>query len=411
MMLKVFTRSTQNDFHELKRRLGWLLHGLTLGKILNAGVAFCEYALRRKRMHALPIVVKIDISPLCNLRCTVCVHAHPDGDPVLEQIKFDRSMILPLEKYREIIDQIRGKTMAVSLFWFGDPLMHPDLESMCRYACNAGLNVHINTNFSFDLSDERIESLMTCGISHFTVCIDGLTDDTYAKTRVGGRINLVKSNLERLCAYKKRMKLKTPIIEAQYIKFPHNVHQLSKARAWLSEIGVDRMVDFWGNLHNYTADRPDNVRVTGPRGFSFLPLCHWMYMFMVINFNGDVYPCCRWRVDEPFRTDTRRNAHVMGNVFETNVREVWNNRQYRKAREMSSKTAHIVSKEEYDSHFCTSCPNLFETDWRNNHRMAPDWIFDDIFEMTENRPVRRPENEAVKRRKQRLLSQAANKKN
>lgn len=50
----------------------------------------------------------------------------------------------------------------------GDPLVHPDLDRMCRIAHDAGVNSHINTNFSFPLSDARIDSIVASGLTRGT---------------------------------------------------------------------------------------------------------------------------------------------------------------------------------------------------------------------------------------------------
>ena len=78
--------------------------------------------------------------------------------------------------------------MAVSMYYLGDPLMHPDLDEMCRITSNGGLNAHISSNFSFSLTDERLRSLVLSGLTHLTVCVDGFSHETYSRTRVGGRL-------------------------------------------------------------------------------------------------------------------------------------------------------------------------------------------------------------------------------
>jgi len=391
-----------NSFHQFKRRLGWFLSGITIRKASNFLITLFQYALRNERMLSIPTFVKIDVSPLCNLHCTICVHAHADGYPGLEKQHYDHTMKMSLERYKRIIDQIKGKSFTVSPYNLGDPLMHPDIDEMCSYARQAGLNVHISTNFSFSLSDERIRSIALSGITHFTVCIDGMTQDTYSKTRVGGRIDLVKSNLERLCAFKKKHGLKYPIIEAQYLKFSHNIHQLSEAKEWLEKIGVDKMVDFYGTLHNYTVDIPGNYNIFKPKKKSFFPLCYWPYFFMVINYNGDVVPCCWFRMYAHNSSDLKDKSTVFGNVFETDIRKLWNSEHYKTARRLVSNPEIAVKSDSYKEHYCYNCPLIFETDWRKNHRIAPEWEFDEIYKMINGRPVRRPDEEAMELKKQRM---------
>src|SRR5205085_1410671 len=159
-----------------------------------------HYALGTEGVAAWPTVLKIDISPVCNLRCTVCVHAAPNGDTDLERQEFHGRQRMSVADFRRIIAEVAGRTSAVSLYYLGDPLVHPDLDEMCGIARDAGMNVHISTNFSFKLTDERLARMARSGLTHLTVCVDGLRQESYERTRVGGRIDLVLSNLRRICA-------------------------------------------------------------------------------------------------------------------------------------------------------------------------------------------------------------------
>ncbi|MFC1538120.1 SPASM domain-containing protein [Candidatus Latescibacterota bacterium] len=401
-MLKSVTIDYLNAADQLKRRLKWFLRGLTFRKAANLISALLQYALKSKRLISMPIIVKIDVSPLCNLHCTICVHAKPNGDERLEKQHFDSTMKMSFEQYKTIIDQIKSTATAVSPYNLGDPLMHPDIERMCRYASDNGLNVHINTNFSFNLSDERIKSLATCGITHFTVCIDGMSQENYSKTRVGGKFEFVKSNLARLCAYKKKHGLRYPVIEAQYLKFPHNLDQLSEARQWLMEIGVDRMVDFYGTLHNYTVDYPGNYTIAGPKKKKSFPLCYWPYFFMVINYNGDVVPCCWFRIYAHCSSDPEDKSTVIGNVFKKSVREIWNSERFKIARQMVSNPETAAEYCECTEYYCDDCPVIFESDWRKNHRIAPEWYFEDLYSMKNGNPVRRSNEDSAELHQKRL---------
>jgi MoaA/NifB/PqqE/SkfB family radical SAM enzyme len=169
------TSDSIRAFRNIKRRQGWLLENLTPGKLLNLFIAGIQFLLKREVMRAWPVIVKVDISPLCNLQCTVCVHAHPasSGSEELKGQHFRADQKMSLAQFKRITDEVSGKSMAISLYYLGDPLVHPDLDAMCRIARDAKLNSHVSTNFSFNLSDERIRNIVQSGLTHLTVCVDG----------------------------------------------------------------------------------------------------------------------------------------------------------------------------------------------------------------------------------------------
>lgn len=374
------------------RRRHWLFSRLRPGQLWNYVLGGVAFVLKRETTPAWPAVVKIDISPVCNLRCTVCVHADPNGMPMIEQQEFLPSHRMTVEQFRRIIDELRGKTATVSLYTWGDPLTHPDLDEMCRIAHDAGLQVHISTNFSFKLRDERIRSLVESGLTHLTVCVDGLSQEKYEKTRVGGRIDWVLDNLRRTMETRRALGRELPKVEVQYIKFQHNLDEVEAARKLTEELGIEQFADFWGALHNYADREPVSYETIAPRANRRLPQCYWPHFSMVIKWNGDVIPCCEHRMAAQHMKGG--DARVFGNVFRTSVREVWNGEEYRKARRIVSDPEITTTQPELKKHFCDGCFVIFETTLPKNGRWGNTHRWEDVFTLDERgRPVRRPREE------------------
>ena len=254
--------------------------------------------------------------------------------PTLEKQVFAPKHKMTIEQYRGIIEQIKDKASAVSLYYLGDPMVHPDLDRMCRIAADAGLQVHASTNFSFGLKDDRIRSIVESGLSHLTVCIDGLSQEKYQRTRVGGNIARVINNLERVTKVRKELGQKDPLIEVQYIMFQHNLDEVEKARKFCEDLGVEQFTTFWGDLHNWTDRDPGNFEVIGPKPTKDLPHRYWPYFSTVIKYNGDVIPCCTHRQGMQYAPGA--DARVFGNVFEKEFAEIWNSPEYQQARRIVS---------------------------------------------------------------------------
>jgi MoaA/NifB/PqqE/SkfB family radical SAM enzyme len=305
------------------------------------------------------------------------VHATPDGNPALENQDLRGRKRMSVDQYRGIIDQIKGRSSAVSLYYLGDPLVHPDLDEMCRIAADANLSVHINTNFSFRLSDERLRSILTSGLTHFTACIDGITQEVYELTRVNGRIDLVMHNLRRLCEIRRELGQSKPYIEVQFIKFQHNRHQLEEVQQLCDSMGVNRLFSFWGELNNYTDVNPGTYTVYGPRKKGRLPLCVWPYISAVIKWNGDVIPCCGYRDGQQYSSVD--DPMVLGNVFDTDFSEVWNSEKYKKIRRLVSDPTRVDREAELKNTHCYGCSFPFETNRNANRRIAKYFRLEDLY--------------------------------
>jgi MoaA/NifB/PqqE/SkfB family radical SAM enzyme len=374
---------------DARRRFGWLVTGLTPRKLANAALAATDFAAKREVMRAWPLVVKIDISPLCNLHCTVCVHARP-SESSSEELKgqtFRPDARMSVAQFRQIIEEIAGKTMAVSLYYVGDPLMHPNLDEMCGIARDAGLNSHISTNFSFRLSDERIASIVTSGLTHLTVCVDGLSQETYGRTRVGGRVALVLDNLERAVRCRARLGRRYPRVEVQYLKYQHNVDELPEAYRRFAALGVDQLTEMWGDLHNYTDLSPGQFEVLGPKADRAVPLCLWPYFYLQIKYDGDVVPCVNYRMGPQYSTVGERR--VLGNVFATSVWDVWNSPSYRALRRFVSRPARVREEPGLSATFCDGCPQIFETHVDRRLRRGYEHRWEELYQIDRRRRVTR----------------------
>ncbi len=375
----ILPQRIKNALLDVKRRQGWILEGTSLGQLYNLGQAGTAYLTGAQKNFSYPTILKMDISPMCNLSCTVCVHAKPNGNEALEKQKFNPRQRMSVEQFSRIVDEVKGKTAALSLYYLGDPLVHPDLPDMCLIGRNAGLRIHVSTNFSFALSDERLKILTECGITHFTACVDGLSQEKYERTRVGGKIKHVLSNLERMLEHRRNIRADYPKVEVQYIKYQHNLDEEEPAIRKFKELGVDQVTRFWGSLHNYTDLDPGTFVLGESINRKLLPLCYWPYFSMVIRYDGNVIPCCSFRLGQQY-TD-QHDKKTLGNVFKDGVKKVWDNQKYRQARLMSRSPNASDNSPELQDHFCYGCPSLFKTNKDENVRSSEDNNWEDFYQI------------------------------
>jgi MoaA/NifB/PqqE/SkfB family radical SAM enzyme len=283
--------------------------------------------------------------------------------------RFNASQRMPLEQFRKIIDEVKGKTLSVVLHYLGDPYMSPDLDEASRIAYNAGMRVHVGSNFSYKFSDERIDSIVNSGVTDLTVCVDGLTQELYERTRVGGKIDLVLNNLERLCKRRKELKSKRLHIEVQYIRFKHNKHEENAAKEKVLTIGVDQFTPFDGYTINYVNRDPLGgiYKILNPRKQKRLgfPDCHWPYTSMVIRYDGKVIPCCYYRLGSQYAEGIE--PITLGNVFNSSVKTIWNSKSYQELRKQMFDGSIVP-----ENSFCYGCDRLFQFECERCYVVDPE---------------------------------------
>lgn len=341
-----------STWQNLVRRREWFASRMTLGTAKNFALASTAYATGATKLRSLPVALKVDISPVCNLRCPFCVHG--TANPKLKP--FHKGQRMTVEQFGRLVNEIKGRTSAISLYYLGDPLTHPDLSEMCGLARDAGIYTYVSTNFSFDLSDEDIDRLASSGLSHLKVCVDGLTQEIYEQSRTGGKIAKVLNNLERICEARKRLNSEISV-EVQYIVYERNRHEMEEARVLVKGMGVDEMTTYQGAEYTMEEIRPDNFEIFGPQDKRFPSNCFWPYFFMTIKWNGDVIPCCSHRQAEQY-DPTGPPKNLLGNIFETSLEDVWNCQRYQDVRRFVSKPALLMESENPANEFCYGCKRV-----------------------------------------------------
>jgi MoaA/NifB/PqqE/SkfB family radical SAM enzyme len=253
--------------------------------------------------------------------------------------------------------------MAVSLYYYGDPLIHPQLDDMIRVARAARSGVHITTHFSYRLSMERIRRLVDSGLSHITVALDGSSQEQYGRTRVNGRLDLVPANLAMIAACKRERGSDVPVIEVQHLRFPHHPESEEDfVRKMALKLGADRFTTYRGvhrtpdgDLWNVVDDDVPAGATTIPADRKLTPRCLWPHSSTVIRFDGAVIPCCLWRVGRQY--GSARDGIVLGNVFQTPLSAIWNGEAYRQIRRQVSNPVRDAQRRTAPS-FCDRCPKV-----------------------------------------------------
>lgn len=306
-------------------RHAWsLVRHSTPRKVLNLLRVEMEYRLRRTVVKGRPYILIVDPINVCNLRCPLC----PTGLGTQGR----RGQLMSWETYTRIIDQMAPWAYEVNLYNWGESILHPHVFEMIEYARSRNLATNMSANFN-KLRDGAIDRLILSGLENLSLSIDGATQETYARYRVGGDLEQVLENARHLVRRKKELRRRTPSIEWQYIVFRHNAHEVEAARRLAREIGVDRFRLIPPGMPFDTPD-PDAVRkewfLEGQRDESRGPLqsaCFYLYRAFTANPDGGAAPCCIAIGKE----------HDFGNVLDEDFDRIWNNEKYRSARALYRK--------------------------------------------------------------------------
>jgi len=303
-------------------------------------------------VRSYPYYLTLEPSDKCQLRCPTCVTGIENETRAKGDMTVFRSNRASLthEMLDALLAEIGEYLFLIVFYNFGEPLLNKDLPGLIRKAKAYGIETDINTNLSLPLSDERIEDLLTSGLDYLYVSIDGFSQETYQIHRVGGNIELVKRNLERIVKARNRLGLSTSITY-NFLVFSFNEHEAPAAQRYSEELGIhfNRRDAF---IHDPTwlpayrkHEKPWIVpeEVALPPAFSHQkdgvnvawsplpdvkeskpPRCSWHYGFSAVSAGGKVSPCCA--------VPGENNDFGAFIPERMSFAEIWNNELFRRSR-------------------------------------------------------------------------------
>ena len=169
-----------------------------------------------------PVKARLDISTVCQLRCVLCPTEENNGRAFLKSGTMSHSEFTRFLDHNPTIE-------AVELAGAGEALLNPDLPEILKSAYERGVATSLGGGVNMnDASDEALEALVRYKTTRIRVAVDGVTEETYRKYRVGGNLRKVLANIEKINEFKQKYQFELPELLLQFILFGHNEHELEK---------------------------------------------------------------------------------------------------------------------------------------------------------------------------------------
>src|SRR6185295_3463072 len=230
---------------------------VTTAKLCNLLLNVIELRLNVCRPRSLPPYIKVEPTPLCQLACPGCAHGVSDFKKQLSN-----RMHFTLKELREVIDPLAGCLLGVSLSLRGEPMLGKDLLPMIEYIHSKKIAVSFPTNLSLHLRQGQAERLVRSGVDTLYVSLDGASQETYQRYRVGGDFALVLRNVRLIAEAKQRLGVRRPRLIWKFVVFKHNEHEVETLERAYRELGFDdyELVRDYGSpsamlaLHKHNAD-------------------------------------------------------------------------------------------------------------------------------------------------------------
>ena len=191
---------------------------MSMGKRMNLFKAGLNLIYRRLTPWNMPLHMQIELTNYCNLRCPVC----PSGTRAVKR----KPMAIDGCMFERVIDEVGPYLLTVSLWAWGEPLLHPELKRILCAVRKHNIAILLSTNGQNLYDEHIIEALTREPPTHLIVAIDGITDETNSKFRVGAKLNPVLSGVRRIAEIKRKRGQQLPILHMRFIVMNHNQHEV-----------------------------------------------------------------------------------------------------------------------------------------------------------------------------------------
>jgi SAM-dependent methyltransferase/MoaA/NifB/PqqE/SkfB family radical SAM enzyme len=252
--------------------------------------------------NSLPYHILIDPSSCCQLRCSMCM------DPTDPNRRIRNSTLMSPELYASLLDELGDNLFMISLYNWGEPLLNPHLSEFIELAKQHDIFVDINTNLALELTDNDLITLLRSGVDNIVVSIDGFSQATYGKYRLGGSFDQARRNITRLTMLRDQLALSTAITW-KFLVFSFNEHEIAQAERYCQNFGitfarkeaiinVEAHPEWLPSYRQSDLERPNGgwpfTRSMAPdlKAAGREATCAWHYCYTSINADGSVSPCC-----------------------------------------------------------------------------------------------------------------------
>lgn len=296
---------------------------INIYKIFNFIKNIIAYILSRVTkktfIYGKPSFASFELSSKCNLNCPQC--------DVGNKLTNRKNNFLDYNNYCKVIDEV-GTTMLDAIFYFqGEPLLNKNFSDYIRYAKQYNIYTITSTNAQIINKNIAID-IIKSGLDRIIISVDGTTQEVYEKYRKGGSLDKTIKAINILKEVKKELNSKTPCIEAQFIVFRFNEHQIGEFKKLAPIWGADKISiksaqihspnknkDIIPTINKYSRYKKINNEWKIKKDFS--KACFRAWYGMVISADGNILPCCF----------DKQEKHIYGNIKDDKIKYIWKNQK------------------------------------------------------------------------------------
>lgn len=314
--------------------------------------------------------IQVEITGKCNERCVHCY---------IPNYCKDSGQDMPIHLFKHLIDEFVEMGGLHVTITGGEALMHKDFCEMLRYCREKDLEITLLSNLT-RLTKETINAIKKYNVSMVNASLYSIDDSIHDSiTRIKGSCKKTKNAIEELVRNDIPVQISCPVLQlnknvvddvilyAKSLKTKANVDYNIVAQKDFGTQNLNYRLslgEMEGVIKQIITNREDYVRfleetpLDSSKEDDDAHPCGAAFSILSITSNGDVNPCSTW-------------GEVLGNVFKSPLREIWNNseriKEIRKIRFADFPECQKCDDRDY----CTTCMAKNYTEGGNPLKINP----------------------------------------
>lgn len=255
-----------------------------------------------------PFYPTIEVTGLCNLRCSGCVRS--------DKTMIDDGKYMSFENYEKVITKLVREIpflYLVDLYVYGEPILNKELPEIIRLNNRLGIASGLSTNLN---NIRYLKEVLDEHPALIRVSLSGASPETYEVTHTGGKWAKVEKNLQVLAGLVAERDNQT-LVEVYFHVYKHNKHEINTIKDLCARygfrfhpsLGLVLTTDF---VLQYAKGNgiPPTAQVAND--LTLIPMekllvdckdqgqhnCILTRIIPVINWDLSVMPCCNYAYSE-----------------------------------------------------------------------------------------------------------------
>ena len=198
--------------------------------VLSKKSSRAQKSIMNSPRFGMPSSVQIEVTSRCNIHCKLCMR-NIDPARILDS---DMS----LDFFKSLIGQLRGRTQNVSLVGLGEPMLHPEIFSMIRFAKENGLEVSLIDNFTM-INREKTLALIESRLDFLYVSFDNVSKAAFEERRTGACFETVVENIKLFVKTRHEVKANHPFFLFKSTIAQDNCAEIPALIKFAENLGAD----------------------------------------------------------------------------------------------------------------------------------------------------------------------------